>query len=34
MNARPPFDFGTPLFSSQVPQKTNLEAIMENMLLT
>ena len=33
MNTRPPPDFQRPPFPSQVPQKFNLEAMMENMLM-
>ena len=33
MNARPPPNFQRPSFPSQMPQKSNLEAMMENMLM-
>ena len=33
MNARPPLDFQRPLFPSQIPQKSNIEAMMESMLM-
>jgi len=33
MNARPPPNFQRPAFPSQVPQKSNFEAMMESMLM-
>ena len=33
MNARPPPGFQRPPFPPQVPQKSNLEAMMESMLM-
>jgi len=33
MNARPPSRFERPPFPQQVPQKSNLEAMMESMLI-
>jgi len=33
MNARPPPGFPRPRFPQQAPQKSNLEAMMESMLL-
>ena len=33
MNNSPPPDFQRPLFPSQVPQKSNLEAMMESILM-
>ena len=33
MNARPPLGFQRPHFPSQIPQKSNLEAMTENMLM-
>jgi len=33
MNARVPLGFQRPLFPPQMPQKTNLEAMMESMLM-
>jgi len=34
MNARVPASFPRPLFPSQIPQKSNLKLMMENMLMT
>jgi len=34
MNARPPSGFQRPPFPQQAPQKSNLEAVMESILLT
>jgi len=33
MNARPPLGFQRPPFPSRMPQKSNLEAMMESMLM-
>jgi len=33
MNARPPPGFQTPDFPSQVPQKSNIEAMIESMVM-
>jgi len=33
MNARPPPGFQRPHFPSQIPQKSNLEAMMESILM-